>query len=245
MLGDMLLAAGQAKLLHRKIGRKVTIGNPRTGEVLWNELYDFIPYLEKSGDVWVVDYKGNRGYADGSAKLPDGRMLQLFFKKKYRAEPAQIEIDPEPNDYVIIEPSIKKGAPLGKQWHGYQKVVDGYDAEFVQLNQDTLRGVKRINTTLTEATRLIKGCRAYIGTEGFLHHLAAAFGKPAVVLMGAFVPPMSFGYEGQISLAVNDPKECGSCYYTGAMNRIPVGAAVGALDDALSGKIKGKEIRYY
>lgn len=245
MLGDMLLAAGQAKLLHKRTGKGVTIGNPRKGEVAWNELYDLIPYLDKSGDVWLADYKGHRGYVDSFTKLPDGRMVQLFFNKKYRAEPAEITIDHEPNNYIIIEPSVKDGAPLGKQWNEYQSVVDGYDAEFVQLNQDTLKGVKRIDTTLTDAARLMKGCRAYIGTEGFLHHLAAAFDKPAVVVMGAFVPPMVLGYRGQICLAVNDKRQRGHCAYTGAMKKIPASAVLGALDDALNRRKSGRDIRYF
>jgi len=226
-------------------GKTVKIGNPDTGKVEWHDLYPFIPFIRRDGEMWLRDFAGKRGYVEVYELLPDGRIWQIHYRKDYRAIPAPIEIDAEPNGYVIIEPSIKDGAPFAKQWHGFHDLVELYDAPYVQLNQDTLKGVKRIDTTVVEAARLMKGARAYIGTEGFLHHLAAAFGKPAVVLMGAFVPPMSFGYEGQISLAVNDPKECGSCYYTGAMNRIPVGAAVGALDDALSGKIKGKEIRYY
>lgn len=254
----MLLAAGQARIIHEATGHKVRIGNPDSGNVKWFELYDYIPYLSREG-IWWKDHKGFRGYMSHYTTIPDGRILQLFYNMQYRAVPAVIDIDAEPNDYIIIEPSKKDTAPSAKLWHGYQELVDRFDGKFVQLNQDTLDGVERLDTTLTEAARLMKGCRAYVGTEGFLHHLAAAFDKPAVVLMGAFVPPTVLGYPGQINLCVDDPRELGHCAHVGAMSLIPVEAVVTALDDALSGNvsrhtialkrgnyvIQGFDIRYF
>jgi len=255
----MLLAAGQARIIHEATGKKVTIGNPDSGNHKWFELYDYIPYLTKHGGIWWKDHKGFRGYISEYLLLPNGACYQAVFNPDYRAVPAIIEIDAEPNDYIIIEPSKKDTAPHAKLWHGYQELVDRSDLNFVQLNQSTLKGVDRLDTTIIEAARLMKGCRAYVGTEGFLHHLAAAFDKPAVVVMGAFVPPTVLGYPGQINLAVDDPKELGHCYYTGAMSRIPVDAAEKALDDALNGRvfshtisrkrgdyiIQGFDIRYF
>lgn len=236
MYGDMLLAAGQARLIHEQTGKSVTIGNPDSGNAKWFDLYDYIPYLSKSGGVWWKDHKGFRGYMSHYTTIPDGRMLQLFYNMDYRAAPARIEIDGDDNGYVIIEPSKKCGAPPAKLWHGYADVVRQFDCKFVQLNQDTL-DVERCDTSLIDAARLMKGARAYIGTEGFLHHLAAAFGKPAVVVMGAFVPPTVLGYPGHINLCVDDPSEMGHCGQTGAMSRIPVDAVCVALDDALNGRI--------
>ncbi len=259
MFGDSLLAAGQARIIHEITGQKVRIGNPDSGNIKWFELYEYIPYLTKMNEgIWLKDHPGYRGYIKKFHKLPDGRVLKADYNLDYRAEPAYIEIDEEPNDYIIIEPSKKNTAAPGKLWHGYQEVVDAFGDKFLQFNQSTLKGVDRRDTTLTEAARIMKGCRCYIGTEGFLHHLAAAFGKPAVVLMGSFTPAPVMSYPGHINLAVDNPEEVGHAVY-GSMANIPLDAVIEALSDALSGRIasdtlirkrgdyiiRGVDIRYF
>jgi ADP-heptose:LPS heptosyltransferase len=85
----------------------------------------------------------------------------------------------------------------------------------------TLEGVDVVKTNLVEAAKWMAGCRFYVGTEGFLHHLAAAFGKTGVVLFGGYAPPDILGYEHQRNIAVEAPGELGHFTRTGAMHRIP------------------------
>ena len=212
-LGDQLLASGQAKLLHQKTGLKVQIGSPKTGAI-WMPLYDDVPYL--GDEIWLTDYPGCRGYIK---RIERGKYERVIFDHNYRAEPATVVIDPIDTDYIIIEPETK--GPPAKKWHYYQQVVDAFPKwKFLQFNQKTLNGVDTIKTTVKQAAAYMKGARAYIGTEGFLHHLAAAVGTPAVVLIGAYSLPEIIGYSNHINLCIDDPDELGHRSKFGAMERI-------------------------
>jgi hypothetical protein len=221
-LGDEILAAGQAKLL----GRPVKIGD---GEKhIRNPLYDYIPYISMDGE-WFIDHGGNRGYFHECKALPDGE--RLIFNMDYKAEPAQIDLTPVENEYIIIEPNIKPSAPPGKKWPYYDVVVDRCDYPFLQFNSNSL-GVDHINTSVVDAARWIAGCKCYIGTEGFLHHLAAAFNKPAVVLFGAFSHPEVTGYDFHTNIWRDVPKELGHRNMKGtAMETITPEEVIEALHD--------------
>lgn len=223
-LGDQILAAGQAKLLNKQ-----RIGDG--SRVLWNPLYDFIPYLDKKKGDWLIDFPGRRGYIRKTER--NGSFKRIHFNMDYRAEPAVINLDPIDNDYVIIESRIKSNAPPAKLWKHYQQVVDAVDCKFLQFNKCELRGVDAIDTDIIKAARYIAGCRCYIGTEGFLHHLAAAFHKPAVVVIGAYSPPEVIGYDFHTNISVHDPEELGHTTRTGAMDKITPDEVIQALRDLL------------
>ena len=226
-LGDEILAAGQAKLLNKT----VKIGN---GDVwIKNPLYEYIPYISKSAKDWFIDYGGEgRGYIKKVERHKTWE--RVIYDMDYRAEPAIIELSPFENDYVVIEPHIKPGAPPGKQWNYYKEVVRGCDFDFLQFNSDFL-GVKYIGTDLIAAAKIIAGCRCYIGTEGFLHHLAAAFNKPAVVLFGAYAHPKVTGYDFHTNIWRDVPRELGHRSKTGAMDTIPPEEVIEALNDCCRG----------
>lgn len=188
-LGDYLLAAGQAKLLHRRTGRKVSVGNGK--KVDWFPLYERIPYLSREPAEWLVDYQGHRQYI---AQLDDERYT---WNLEYKAEPAELEIKWKHGDYIVIEPNIKDGAPPGKQWHGFQEVVNRLDVPFVQpsYGQPLLRGVSPAKTMIQDIPELIANARCCLLPDGFLHHVAAATETPSVVIWGGFAPPEVLGYE--------------------------------------------------
>ena len=227
-LGDDILAAGQAKLLNRP----VRIGH-RSSRWKENPLYEYIPYISKHADELFTDYGGHRGYIKEVQRFPDWE--QIIFNMDYRAEPAFIDIPAIDNDYVIIEPRIKRGAPPGKQWHHYQEVVGACPYNFLQFNAQTLVGVDSVKTTIQEAAAYMKGARAYIGTEGFLHHLAAAFNKPAVVLFGAYSHPKVTGYDFHTNIWRDVPDELGHNRKTGAMDTISPEEVIEALHDCCRG----------
>jgi hypothetical protein len=231
-LGDFVLAAGQAKLIHQRTGKMVAIGNGCN--IARNELYGHIPYLinpnkSRKGFEWLLDWPGHRDYISHKDREPDGTKI-LRFNYKYKAEPAIIEVEPFPNDYIIIEPEIKSGAPPAKKWHHYQEVVDAFPHQkFLQFNMPTLEGTEVVKTRVVQAAQWIAGCRAYVGTEGFLHHLAAAFGKPAVVLFGAYAPPEVLGYDFHKNIVWKDDRELGHRARRGAMENIAPGTVIEAL----------------
>ena len=231
-LGDFVLAAGQAKLIHQETGKRVAIGNGN--DIQQHDLYGYVPYLcnpkkYRGGFEWILDWVGHRDYISHKDRDEDGTKI-LRFNYKYKAEPAIIDVEPFPNDYIIIEPNVKPAAPPGKQWHHYQQVVDAFPGEkFLQFNLPTLSGVEAVKTSVLEAAQWMAGCRAYVGTEGFLHHLAAAFGKPAVVLFGAYAPPEVLGYDFHKNITEPDETELGHFRRTGAMDRIPPGRVIDAM----------------
>lgn len=195
--GDQLLAAGQAKLLHRKTGKKIAIGRPRD-KVYWSAFYEHNPYLVRNpkGDfVWLENYPGHRGYflRKDSEKW--------YWNYDYRAEPAEIFWGKDevvtPGDYVVVEPHTKGGASPAKKWPYYQAVVDLMrDVEFRQPDYGLpiLRNVKPIKTTLRQAALLIAGARAVLLPDGCLQHVSAAVGTPGVVIFGGFAPKEVLGY---------------------------------------------------
>jgi hypothetical protein len=217
--GDFLLAAGQAKLMHQESGKKIAIGNGN--EIQQHELYSYVPYLcnpkkYKGSFEWLLDWVGHRDYI---LRKENNGGKQLIFNPDYRAEPCTLDIEPIENDYIIIEP-LAKCRP-GKVWHHYQEVVNAFpDEKWLQFNMPTLEGVEVVKTNLVQAAQWMAGCRFYVGTEGFLHHLAAAFGKPAVVLFGGYAPPEILGYDIHRNIAVEAPGELGHFKRVGAMARI-------------------------
>jgi hypothetical protein len=225
-LGDEILAAGQARRIHERTGKKVTIG---TGaKVIWNPLYDYIPYLTKSGGEWLIDCPGQRGYISGQTRDQKGNKV-ILFNWDYELIPPIIELDAIETDYVIVEPKIKPSAPPGKLWKRYQEVVDAFPNErFLEFNGPTLERVDSIKTDIVTAARYIKGCKAYVGAEGFLHHLCGAFGTPAVVLFGAHSFP-KLEYENQTAIKVDEPSELGNRGKQGAMDKIPAERVIEAL----------------
>jgi ADP-heptose:LPS heptosyltransferase len=75
-----------------------------------------------------------------------------------------------------------------------------------------LEGVEFIETpTLRHAAAIVARARAVVVPEGGLHHTAAVFNVPAVVIYGGFISPAVTGYAGQVSLFANDEKHPLGC----------------------------------
>jgi len=223
-LGDDILAAGQAKLLNKMV--KIGDGD----SWIRNPLYEYIPYISKSAKDWHIDFNGEgRGYIKKIER--NGSYERIIFNMDYKAEPALIELEPIESDYVIIEPNTKAGAAAGKQWPYFAEVVANTEYSFLQFNSDSL-GVHSVVTDVVTAARYIAGCRCYIGAEGFLHHLAAAFNKPAVVLFGAYNHPEVTGYDFHTNIWRDVPDELGHRTKTGAMETIPPEEVIEALHDS-------------
>jgi len=230
-IGDQLMAAGRAKLLHKETGRKIAIGRPK--QVIWSELYNHNPYLVTpnelayrypcppeaiGGILWLYDHPGNRPYIDYPAtkalKENEGRGKYIYrwvFRKDHQAEPAEIFLTEreehfaaQRGSFVLLDPHIKLRAPPQKKWFFdcYQDVVDAINP-YVEVIQPTygkdpyLHGVTATRTDLREVAAYMSRAICYVGNEGMLHHLAAAFNTPAVVIAGAFVPKSVSGYEYQ------------------------------------------------
>jgi len=239
-IGDQLMAAGRAKLLHQKTGKLIAIGRPPS-ILIPCDLYNYNPYILRSGTVysekdvqWVFDYSGNRPYIDykATAAHPDNRGMKRPYRwiwnMEHKPEPAEIFFSPEEKwqietqlerrEYVLVDPNIKRRAPLIKRWPFayYQDVV--YEiARYVEVIQPLhiqrddrlLDGVQGWNANLRELAVLMSCAKCFLGNEGLPHHLAAAVNIPAVVVAGAFIPKSVTGYPSQTWFEVKDKRVLG------------------------------------
>lgn len=114
---------------------------------------------------------------------------------------------------ILVEPNTKV-AGSNKAWSfdRWQSLVDTDPASFIQVGDPAsrpLRGVEFVETTIRQAFAVLAVSRAFVGTEGGMHHAAAALGVPAVVLWSHYIDPMFTGYPTQTNIRHADGW-CGS-----------------------------------
>src|SRR5262249_40944014 len=108
--------------------------------------------------------------------------------------------------HVVIQSSglAARRPMLNKQWYPerFQSVVDLLRGEykFVQLGSvmdPPLQHVKDLRgaTSIRESAAILHHARLYIGTVGFLMHLARAVDCPSVIVYGGREAPWQSGYK--------------------------------------------------
>jgi hypothetical protein len=204
--GDSLMACGEAKELHEKTGKKVMIGN---GKVLEHpsEIFANNPFIsnEITDDaVWLNNCTGNRPY------IRETKGGRIYFNK-YRPKPAQLFFTDDeikwakqnvPNDFIVIEPNVKETYKhtVNKAWHYWTDLIK-HDYNFVQLGIHNDPITKQIKTkTFREALLILSQAKMFVGTDGGLHHAAAALNIPAVVIWTGFTSPKHLGYDSHINI---------------------------------------------
>lgn len=214
--GDSLLATADVKKAKARFpDRPVVVGNGLT--VSWCEVYDHNPKISREitpDAVWVRSAEGLRPYID-YAKSGSGRFAWNY---NFRAEPGEIflteqETDWPDRDFVYIEPNVKGTVSENKDWgfDNWQRVVDALPGiRFIQGTGRKLANVEQRDTQcFRHAVGLLSHARLFVGTDGGLHHAAAAVGKPAVVVWTGFSPAEVLGYPNHINLQAKT-KACGS-----------------------------------
>ncbi|MEX2449662.1 MAG: hypothetical protein WD407_02290 [Rhodospirillales bacterium] len=109
---------------------------------------------------------------------------------------------------AVIEPLTKGANNKAWIWERWQEVVEQSDCTFVQLGADDdipwLDGVQKIVTpSFREACAILAVCKNtgfFLGTDGGLHHAAAAIGLPAIVLWSHYSHPDNLGYEDHVNI---------------------------------------------
>lgn len=238
-LGDELMAAGQARALREAEGENappvVVLGNnqkPRLHPIF--EMSPDVWSATKSGKVYpppdaksVLNGPDARPYIDYRASLAK----QHWAWREFRATPARIVLPQSYRDWaaarieelggapVIVQPHVKGKAPPAKMWgwERWQALVDMLpDVPWLQIGrpgEERLRGIASLETPRWQhALAVMAHSWGAVLQEGFLHHAAAAFGRPAVVIFGAYISPALTGYEGQTNLYTGQPDSlgCGS-----------------------------------
>ncbi len=239
-VGDAIMATGEVRELRNKNPEsKFIIGDGI--KYYWNEVFDNNPYIIKGDQIksfeniiWINNYEGNRPYRNYGKNLPKDnynwkknyspKKGEIFFNKneKNLSNLAISQIRKKINDkkIIFIEPHVKKR--LGYQnrdwgFEKWQKIVfelkNKY--EFLQLtygDNKVLEGATNIHgLNFRSSVAILSKCDLFIGTEGGMHHAAAATLVDSVVIFGGHISPNITGYKDHINLYIDiDKSPCGS-----------------------------------
>lgn len=238
-LGDELLGTGIARDIRQRLKKRTAFGD--NTRIIWSkhgpEVFRGNDNIARPGEErkpyndleWVAHYTGNRLY-----NTYDAKGLRWVWNYQFKAQPGELFLSEgelefanryKYGDFVLIEPNVPmwKRQAQNKLWpiNSYQAVVDlmtrRHGATFVQLHysgmaQQLVR-VKHLSVpSARHAFAVLARAKLYIGAEGGMHHAAAAFGLPAVVLFGGFAPPSVLGYETHANLTGDAKGACGSMH---------------------------------
>lgn len=216
--------------------------------------------------TWAENYSGHRPYVDRArmerefAKAFPGRQFtmkerslpwrftgwsaktngpgQMFLTDEERARARQRAGGKR---FAVVEAGVKQGASPNKAWPLWEVVTRKMRMSFVQFNcaRPFADAWPVRTTTFREACALLEHATIYIGTEGGLHHAAAAMGVPAVVYYGGYISPNTTGYLGQYALYRSNGSPCGQrvpCQHCRDIAAdITVDEALSAITEVLSG----------
>jgi ADP-heptose:LPS heptosyltransferase len=215
--GDEIMATAQAREISRVLGVSVSFRDN-------HEIFKNNPYIVTNGGFRLVNEQGNRPYI--LAITPE----KIVYNPNFRAVPGEFyftedeireahQLIGQLKDFVIIEPSIKNKFSQGNKdwgWDNWERLVHRLkDYTLVQLVPDQsakkLAGVRVIETkTFRIACAVLKESTLFVGTEGGLHHAAAALKVRAVVIWSGYSHPLHLGYPQHANIRADNSPPCGS-----------------------------------
>lgn len=113
-------------------------------------------------------------------------------------------------DFIVVERNVPdKAGVINKQWP-----KDRYGEVIKSLSQSGHSIVELYNSapSFRHALAVLSRAALYLGSEGGLHHGAAAVGIPAVVIFGSWIPPQVTGYQTHTNLVGGATKFCGRLF---------------------------------
>lgn len=186
--------------------------------IFWSPVFDGNPRMTKeisTEATWVRSWPSRRPYLDHTRITAKNQA----YNHTFHVEPGEIylteqEFDWPQRDFIYIEPNVKQEAfGDNKNWgfDRWQRVVDGLPAiRFIQGRGRRLQGVEQVCTdSFRHVAGLLSHAMLFVGTDGGLHHAAAALGIPAVVVWGGLASPLNLGYDSHVNLHAGS-KPCGS-----------------------------------
>lgn len=202
-LGDWILATGEAKQLNIETGKKVIFGDGKRRFFEPEVLKDNPRVAAEDEDgVWLPDFPGCRPYIK---KMQNGRM---FFDDRYKAMEGEffgLKTSSKLNGKILVETRTKKDPmmpfTLNKAYPYWDQLL-ATDLPIVRVAQiETAR--------FRDVLSHLAGASLFVGTDGALHHAAAALGVPAVVIWTGYSSPRHLGYDTQVN--IHDGSEpCGT-----------------------------------
>lgn len=203
--GDDLIVSSIVKKAYAKHNKKICVGDGQ--KVIWEEVFEHNPKMSKEpypGCIWVPNIMGKRPYIDYTRSKPG----KIAFNYDYKVEPGEIFFHPselrhDQKDFIYIEPNVKGTFSGNKDWgfEKWQQVVKALPYKFIQGRGRRLDAVEQVETrSFRDACALLANAKLFVGTDGGLHHAAAALGLPGVVVWGGLAPPSVLGYDAHTNL---------------------------------------------
>lgn len=212
-VGDELMVTGRVRDMqladqrHRKVRLEY-------GKRMWNLVFDHNPRIaheNEKGEVQVLEARpgGLRPYIERKTST-------RWEWRDYRPPRGELFLQADELAYsqrfpgrVILEPNNKGSASPNKDW-GWErwlelsKLLLAEHLSVAQMGLNDARRLPRVEFIHTPnfrwAAAIIARARLAILPEGGLHHAAAVFGTPAVVIYGGYISPRQTGYDGQVAL---------------------------------------------
>lgn len=226
-----MMCTGEAGRVFEESRRRVVIVGA-DGRTRWNQVFDHNPILSRSlGPEFkaLVNGPNARPYIASKTSTkwtwkpyrPIRGVVYLMGLERAEAERFA--------GRVIIEPNVKRNGHTNKAWPWarWQAVVDAFPPNtFVQcLPPVPTKRLERVELAPTRdfrtACAVMEISDGFVGAEGGLHHAAAAFDKPAVVLWSEFIAPEFTGYDDQRNIR-HAGEACGS--------RLPCATCAASMD---------------
>lgn len=244
-IGDALMASGEARKLHKSNSLPVLIVD-RIGRPQWSEVWEGVPYIVRRPGGKAVTRMLN---APGHRPYIAGKTANNWTWRPYKPIPAEIVFTAAEKAFaepyrgmVMIEPNVKANGHDNKAWIADRWLeLSRTRTDFVQCVSTPDQALpshvlKVITPTFRLACAVLSVAKAYIGTEGGLHHAAAAVGTPAVILWSEFISPEITGYPTMTNLRhagrpCGNRISCPSCRKS--MEAISVDEVVQALEKLL------------
>lgn len=206
-LGDWIMATSQVREINERTGKRVVVVD-RMNRPRWSEAFDNNPRICRNHE----DHTERLLNSGGARPYIRAKTNEQWQWRRWDINPGELWLTDEEREFgrpydgcFIIEP-LTKDPNSNKRWveNRWQEVVDRFpNATFVQMGPDPsrrLHSVTYVRTTVRQAFGLLSAARGFVGTEGALHHAAAALKTPAVVLWSEFISPTFTGYPEQINI---------------------------------------------
>lgn len=223
-MGDEIMVTGEVKRIAGPAPTRFAIWDRRTDSQRWHEIWEGNPRIARPGSYFerkLFNHGGDRPYIlSKSAKR--------WQWKEYTPEPGEIFLNVHEQRYacegrgkIVIHVELKNGASPNKAWgFEYWKALVAQAPHLPWLQVASSSMIPRVpgarflvTPSFRFACAVLSEAKAAVLTEGGLHHAAAAFQKPAVVIYGGFISPRSTGYSFHSNLfreTREHPMGCGS-----------------------------------
>lgn len=201
-LGDWIMATADAREAHARTGKKVLFGDGQKYFYEQSVFKNNPKIADVDGDVvWVANFPGSRPYIAGN----NGQ--RIIFNDGFRASAGELYLGGNPpvlNDpFILVEPNVNPrfAHAINKSWGGWKALFKA-ELPWVQVGADGSRAYTQFIHTpdFRSALHILSQATLFVGTDGALHHAAAALGIPAVVIWSGFTSPQHLGYDSHINV---------------------------------------------